>query len=126
VRARAARDRSGRVRPVLVVEDDGETRDALVQAFRAAGYDVLASDEGRKALELAAAVKPCAVVLDLMMEGMSGLEFLERRRAIPPLLKTPVIVITGSTAPVRDASAVVTKPFELSDLLATVRRLVGR
>jgi CheY-like chemotaxis protein len=111
---------------VLVVEDDVDTRDGLVEAFRGAGYDVLASDEGRKALELAEAVKPCVVVLDLMMKGMNGHEFLERRRTMPALLRTPVVVITGSSVPVRDAAAVVTKPFALADLLDVVRRLVPR
>jgi CheY-like chemotaxis protein len=114
------------VRPILVVEDDPDTRQALIDVLRGAGFPVLASDEGRKALELAAAVVPSAVVLDLVMTGMDGWEFLDRRKSVPQLARTPVIVITGTPgARVDTAAAVLPKPLVLEDLLATLRRLVG-
>jgi two-component system, OmpR family, alkaline phosphatase synthesis response regulator PhoP len=114
------------VRPVLVVEDDTDTRQALIDLLRGAGFPVLASDEGRKALELAAVVMPSAVVLDLVMSGMDGWEFLDRRRSVPQLERTPVIVITGAPGVrVEAAQAVLSKPFEHEVLLSTLRHLVG-
>jgi len=113
------------VRPVLLVEDDTDTRQALIDLLRGAGFPVLASDEGRKALELAAAVMPSAVVLDLVMSGMDGWEFLDRRKSVPQLARTPVIVITGTAgAKVESAAAVLSKPLELEVLLSTLRRVV--
>ena len=125
-RAIARGPTSERPAAVLLVEDDGDTRDLVAEALRAAGFSVLASDEGRKALELASEMRPRAVVLDLQMPGMDGREFLRRRRAIPALAATPVVVITGSDAPIVDAGThVLHKPFRLEDLVAAVRGLAG-
>lgn len=112
------------MRPVLVVEDEGPTRDALVEVLRAAGFAVLASDEGRKALELAQAISPAAIVLDLYMEGMDGWEFLSRRGDDPGLRRTPVVVITGSREPVEGA-LVLRKPVDPAALVSAVRRVTG-
>jgi two-component system, OmpR family, alkaline phosphatase synthesis response regulator PhoP len=113
-------------RPVLLIEDDPATRDAMRALLAGAGHRVIASDEGRKALELAAVVMPSAVVLDLVMSGMDGWEFLDRRRSVPQLERTPVIVITGAPGVrVEAAQAVLSKPFEHEVLLSTLRHLVG-
>ena len=110
--------------PVLIVEDERDTRDLLVQIVREAGFSVLASDEGRKALELAAAIHPCAIVLDLVMRGMDGWQFLDERKRFPALAATPVVVITGTSHPEIDAAAVLTKPFVSSELISTLRRIL--
>jgi CheY-like chemotaxis protein len=116
---------SGAQRPVLVVEDDAETREALVSLLRNAGFTVVASDEGRKALELAEALLPSVVVLDLTMAGMDGREFLARRRDLPAVGAIPVLVVTGGRARDVSAEAVLTKPFDVGELVSTVRRLAG-
>jgi DNA-binding response OmpR family regulator len=112
--------------PVLVVEDDSETREALVAALRAAGFPVLASDEGRKALELAAAVGPSVVVLDLSMPGMDGREFLARRKELAAVQRIPVVVVSADRARDVQADAVFQKPLHVPDLLATIARLARR
>lgn len=122
----AARRGGERAEMVLLVEDDGDTRDLVTDALRSAGFAVLASDEGRKALELATEMRPRAVVLDLQMPGMDGLEFLRRRRGLPGLAATPVVVITGGDAPgVDPGTRVLRKPFRLEELVDAVRALVG-
>jgi two-component system, chemotaxis family, chemotaxis protein CheY len=114
------------VKPVLIVEDEPDTREMLVQLVREAGFSVLASDEGRKALELAATIRPCAIVLDLVMDGMDGWQFLDERKRFPALAATPVVVITGTTAPDIDAAAVLTKPFASSELVSTLHKVTRR
>jgi two-component system, OmpR family, alkaline phosphatase synthesis response regulator PhoP len=108
-------------RPVLLIEDDAETRDAMRALLVAAGHRVIASDEGRKALELAAVMRPAVVVLDLVTEGMDGWEFLERRAGVPALSDVPVIVVTGSSRELPgEATAVFRKPVDPRALLDKV------
>ena len=113
-------------RPVLVVEDDADTRELLTDALREDGFDVIASDEGRKAIELATVLRPSVVLLDMAMAGMDGRTFLERRRSVPTLARTPVVVISGSDVTGVAADAILRKPLELREVLATVRRLRAR
>jgi CheY-like chemotaxis protein len=109
---------------VLVVEDDAETRDALVALLRAAGLAVVASDEGRKALEVAQVLVPAVVVLDLAMPGVGGVEFLARRRDVGALREVPVIVVSGNAVGEDvDADAVFPKPVDGRALVAAVARL---
>jgi len=119
--------RRERPRPVLLIEDDAATRDAMTALLSGAGLRVISSDEGRKALELAAITRPALVLLDLVTDGMSGWEFLERRRDEPALAGVPVVVVTGSTKDLPgSASAILRKPVNPHELLATVRALLRK
>lgn len=112
-------------RSVLLIEDDPATREAMTALLSGAGLRVISSDEGRKALELAAIVRPAIILLDLVTEGMSGWEFLERRRDEPALAGIPVVVVTGSTENLpRTAAAILRKPVNPNELLATIRALL--
>jgi CheY-like chemotaxis protein len=112
-------------RPVLLIEDDAETREAMRALLVGAGHRVIASDEGRKALELAAATRPAVVVLDLVTEGMDGWEFLERRAEEPALNDVPVIVVTGSSRELPGhAAAVFRKPVDPRAFLDKVGAIV--
>jgi two-component system, OmpR family, alkaline phosphatase synthesis response regulator PhoP len=113
-------------RRMLLIEDDAETRDALTQLFSKAGFGVVASDEGRKALELAAVTRPAVVVLDLMTAGMNGWEFLERRKGEPALRDVPVVVLSARRREPLDVDLFLTKPVEPEHLLRAVRSLVER
>lgn len=111
---------------MLLIEDDAPTREAMAALIAGAGLRVIASDEGQKALELAGATHPALVVLDLATHGMSGWEFLERRADVPALTDVPVLVVTGSTGDAPHASAVLRKPVDPAELLATIRTLLRR
>jgi CheY-like chemotaxis protein len=121
---------------LLVVEDDSDTREALEELLQSAGYDVLTAPNGAVALNLLRAERerggvPCsAVVLDLMMPIMNGWDFRARQRADPALAEIPVLLMSagGHLAAVSDelsAAGHVTKPVDVSDLLAKVARLLG-
>lgn len=113
-------------RPVLLIEDDADTRELMRDLLAGAGHRVIAADEGRKAIELAGATRPALVVLDLVTRGMSGWEFLERRVDEPALSGVPVIVVTGSAEAPPGIAAVFRKPFDPRALLDAVRRLLRR
>jgi CheY-like chemotaxis protein len=60
------------------------------------------------------------------MAGMDGRTFLDRRREVPNLARTPVVVITGSDATGIPADAILRKPLEMREVIATVKRLRAR
>ncbi len=109
---------------MLLIEDDAHTRDAMSELLSGEGLRVIASDEGRKALELAGFTRPALVVLDLAMHGMDGWEFLSRRGEVPALKDVPVLVVTASTGEPPRGTSVLRKPVEPGELLATIRRLL--
>ncbi|WP_242395082.1 response regulator [Anaeromyxobacter oryzisoli] len=113
-------------RKVLLIEDDGGERAAVAELLSSAGFGVVSSDEGRKALELAAAVRPQLVILDLVTEGMNGWEFLERRRGDPALRDVPVIVLSGRRREPLDVDLFLSKPVAPEQLLRAVRTLISR
>ncbi len=92
VRARIGTGGGG---PVLIVEDDEAARGLLARALGSAGLAVLEAEDGRAALDLVRHHTPQLILLDLMMPGMDGFEFLEAMRGLPALAAVPVIVITG-------------------------------
>ncbi len=119
-------DQAPRGKSVLLIEDDAPTRDAMSELLSGEGLRVIASDEGRKALELAGFTRPALVVLDLATPGMTGWEFLERRREVPALAGVPVLVVTASAADTPRDTAVLRKPVRPSELRAAVRTLLRR
>jgi CheY-like chemotaxis protein len=110
--------------PVLLIEDDGDTRELMTEFLGQAGYRVIASDEGRKAIELAGVTHPSLVLLDLRTGGMNGWQFLDRRRDEPALAHVPVVVVTGQPRAVPPGvAAVLTKPVSSDELLRTIQRV---
>lgn len=111
---------------LLIVEDDDDLRAVLADALTAAGYYVAGQDSGADALDSVRAQRPQLIVLDVMMPGLDGIQVLAELRAVGYTM--PVIMITGmplTDARLDGASAVLQKPFDLEDFLATVRRLLG-
>jgi CheY-like chemotaxis protein len=115
-----------RERPtVLVVEDDDDSRENLVDLLEDEGFAVHAARNGVEALDyLAGATCPAAMVLDLQMPRMGGLELLSRVRAKPELQELPVCVLSGAI-PDREVPAqlVVEKPLIVSRLVELQRWL---
>src|SRR2546427_12667574 len=85
------------VAPVLVVEDNTEVRQALVALLEAEGYRVAQAVDGVSALRLLRAgdVRPCLIVLDLMMPRMSGWDFRREQRSDRRLAGLPGVVVSA-------------------------------
>jgi two-component system, chemotaxis family, chemotaxis protein CheY len=118
------------IRRVLVVEDDEIIREMLELALINAGYNVATAEHGRRALDLLPASRPDVIVLDLRMPVMDGYQFRAEQRRRGGYVDRPVVVLSASrdTEGVGEqlaAAAVVAKPFDLGELLATIDRLAG-
>ena len=116
---------------ILVVDDEQAVREALDRALRLEGYEVDLAGDGGEALALIAKRPPDAVVLDLMMPQVNGLEVCRRMRAGGD--RTPVLILTARdgvsdrvTGLDAGADDYVVKPFALEELLARLRALVRR
>jgi DNA-binding response OmpR family regulator len=118
---------------VLVVDDDPQVLKLLRVNFELEGYDVLTATNGEEALELVGRDSPDAVVCDVMMPGIDGLEVVRRLRAQPDTAGLPLVVVSAKAqrADVSyglelGADAYVTKPFDPSELLAVVAELLAK
>ena len=115
---------------VLIVDDDRPLREALRRALTLAGYDTVLAADGEEALALAA-TGPDAVVLDVGLPGIDGLEVCRALRASGD--RVPVLMLTARDAVADridglDAGAddYLVKPFDVGELKARLRALVRR
>jgi DNA-binding response OmpR family regulator len=90
-------DPAARERPVILIIDDSLTfREAIGEAFNAAGYDVLTADTGEEGLTLIAERRPDLVVVDGVLPGMDGASVIRRVRLDAALRGLPCLLLTGS------------------------------
>jgi two-component system response regulator MprA len=116
---------------VLVVDDDRALRDALRRVLTLAGYEVQGAADGEQAIELVVQALPDAVVLDVGLPGIDGLEVCRRLRRLGN--RVPILMLTARDA-VSDridgldagADDYLVKPFDVDELKARVRALLRR
>jgi two-component system response regulator MprA len=117
---------------ILVVDDERAVRESLRRALELEGYEIELAADGSEALyRLEGSEEPDAMILDVLMPGVDGLEVCRRLRGSGS--KLPVLMLTARTE-VEDrvagldagADDYVTKPFALEELLARVRALLRR
>ena len=115
-------------RSVLVVDDDAQIRSLLTDLLKEAGYTVRSAKTGAEATASVAKQRPDLVMMDVKLPDMDGLDVLKSIKRERPELE--VIVMTafgGSSSAIKamehGAYDYVTKPFEIDDLLATLRRV---
>ncbi|MGH3978721.1 MAG: response regulator transcription factor [Pseudonocardiaceae bacterium] len=122
----------GRVRPrVLVVDDEPGVRRALERGLRAEGMDVLTAADGPTGLRVALTGSFDAVLLDIMLPGLSGYRVLERLRGAGVL--TPVLLVSAKDGEVDQADGLdlgadgyLVKPFSFVVLVAQLRAVLRR
>ncbi len=112
------------------MEDDRELSDTLAEVLREYEYRVECAHDGAAALDRLRQERPTAIVLDLRMPGMSGLEFLALRATDGALSQIPVIVLSADRdmsmqARSLNADAVLQKPVHLFLLVDAIQRVQG-
>lgn len=114
---------------ILVVDDEANIRDAIACTLRREGFEVLTAVTGIEAVELARQ-NPAAIVLDIMLPGIDGLEALRRIRAIS---NVPVLMLSAKGDEIDrvvgleiGADDYVTKPFAMRELVARIRAIIRR
>jgi len=115
------------MRTILVVDDEPGIREVMVMLLTDEGYRVLQAENGALALQLLSTETPDLVVLDIMMPLVDGFEVLRQISNMPSLEATHVILMSAAikARPDYRVAAFIPKPFELDQLLITIRGLVG-
>lgn len=116
---------------ILVVDDDQAVRDSLVRSLHYSGYEVETAEDGLAALAKLSTARPDAVVMDVMMPRLDGLETTKMLRSTGN--DVPILILTardavGDRVDGLDAGAddYLVKPFSLDELLARIRALTRR
>ena len=118
---------------ILIVEDDGDTRELLAKLLATEGFNAVSAEDGLEALHLLRTVRrrapdvPCLVLLDLAMPRFSGHEFRRAQLGDPTVASVPIAVMSGAIdiekrAQALGAVATVAKPIDFNVLLDVVRR----
>ncbi len=107
---------------VLIVDDNESTREMLKISLERAGHIILGeAEEGQSALKAFQELRPEAVLLDIIMPGMSGIVVLEEMKKLDPAVKVIILTAVDQDNVTRDlknkgAAAIVFKPFSQDDL----------
>lgn len=117
-------------RRILVVEDSEVIRRVIRVILEGEGYEVVPAESGSEALALARQHQPDAVTLDLSLPDLDGLEVLRRLKADAATHQIPVIVLSAfadilASSERAHAAKVMTKPFDVDELLGCVDRLTS-
>jgi signal transduction histidine kinase/CheY-like chemotaxis protein len=127
----------GPVRPVnsnrelvLIIDDDADSRVLMTQMLEDANYEVIAANAGSQGLRMAREFRPRAILLDLMMPGMSGFDVLKELKQDSDLCHIPVVVVSivarDYAGSLLGAVDLVEKPLSRDELITAVERNVNR
>src|SRR5262249_54844421 len=114
---------------ILVVDDDTAILDMIGQVLIEEGYEVLTTNNGRTAVDLAHQQLPRLILLDLMMPEMNGWQVVDELRTSPHTRPIPILLLSarremGRTAHELGVTAYLERPFDLDDLLDQVQHIL--
>lgn len=119
-------------RKILIADDEAHILHVVQIKLQKGGFEVVTALDGREALDLACRIHPLAIVTDLQMPYLSGLELAAALARNPDTSDIPVILLTAKGFEVDGAATagtnikyVMTKPFSPRDLLAKVNECVS-
>ncbi len=117
-------------RKILLADDSVTAQNMGRKILADAGYEVIAVNNGSAALKKIGELKPDLVILDVYMPGYSGLEVCQRLKESPETMRIPVLLTVGKLEPFKPeeaqrvrAEGFIVKPFEASELLATLSKM---
>ena len=118
---------------ILIIEDNEKNRKLIRDLLQAKGYQTIESDAAEEGLKLAEQRKPALVLMDIQLPGMDGIAALKQLKAAPATRAIPVMAITASAMTYNRESMLAEgfdgyqiKPFNLSEFLADVARLIAQ
>ena len=116
---------------IMIVDDSASVRQVVCIALRGAGYDAIEARDGQDALNKLTGQKVHLIVSDVNMPNMDGISFVKAVKALPAYRFTPIVMLTTESqaekkaqAQAAGAKAWVLKPFNPTQLLAVVQKLV--
>ncbi len=119
------------LKTIVIVEDEPDTAEMFAEMMRLSGYHVVKCYGGAAAVATIVEKKPDAIVMDLMMPDLSGLDVLNFIRRDPQLIKIPVVVVSAKSLPTdikvgmdAGASVYLTKPVSFVDLKEAVEKAI--
>jgi DNA-binding response OmpR family regulator len=117
---------------IIVVEDDQDAAEMFEEMMRISGFRVLKTSGCSPAMIMIDEEQPAAIILDIMMPEISGLEMLHTMRDNPKLVNIPVIVVSAKGLPTdvkvgleAGASVYLTKPVGYMDLKQAIEKVLG-
>jgi CheY-like chemotaxis protein len=117
------------MKTVLVVDDEPMLRTIVREILHEEGYAVIEAADGRVIPEILARQRPDLVLMDVMMPGVDGREVYRQLRSHPEHRDIPVVMMSAAVKPHGldpSIAGFVAKPFDISDLIELVTRLIGR
>ena len=122
---------SDALKKIVIVEDEPSAADVFGEMMRFSGYEVVKIHSSTTAMSVIRTEKPDAILLDVMMPDVSGLEVLKFMRREPGLMHIPVVIVSARTLPSdikagmdAGATAYLTKPVSFQELRETVAEVI--
>ena len=117
---------------IMIVDDDEDFLKEIQETLSLSGYDTIAVDNSKAALDVAAKVKPDVILLDIKMKGMYGFQVAERLKKAPETACIPIIAMTGCFRGQEDTRFMGTwgmemcleKPFNPLDLISGIEKVL--
>ena len=121
--------RSGQQRRILIVDDEEGFRDGLADLLSLEGYTVQVCSDAVQAVRLLPQFRPEAILLDLRMPHLDGEGFMRGLHGLPAQDRVPVVLISAkedlaAVATRAGAAAFIAKPFEVSQLLSVLEKVL--
>ena len=118
---------------ILIIEDNEKNRKLIRDLLQAKGYQTIESDTAEEGISLAEERKPALILMDIQLSGLDGIAAMKQLKATVATSRIPVMAITASAMTNNRESMLAEgfdgyqiKPFNLSEFLADVARLIGQ
>ena len=118
---------------ILVIEDDPNQRKLVERTLSSSGHRIMTASDGQSGLEMAIALVPRLIILDVVMPRLNGYQTARALRENPATARIPILMMTTKQEPADEfwatqtgADAFLTKPADAMTLIATVNRLMEK